>query len=81
MAYYVDSTEKYLEKTSEPEGSVWQKLFSPGTTCPDSGIYRCNSCGDEVTSNKGDPLPPQNHKQHTSDKKILWELIIKTKTH
>lgn len=80
MAYYVNSTEKYLEKTTEPEGSVWRKLFHPGTACPDSGIYRCFNCGDEVTSNKGDPLPPQNHRQHNSTEKIMWELIVKTKT-
>tara|TARA_B100000678_G_scaffold247745_1_gene221195 strand:+ start:440 stop:685 length:246 start_codon:yes stop_codon:yes gene_type:complete len=80
MAYYVGSTENYLKKTTEPEGSVWRKLFKPGAECPASGIYRCRACGDEVTSNKGDPLPPQNHRQHDSDKKIRWELIVMTKT-
>lgn len=80
MAYYVASTAKFLEKTEEPEGSIWRKLYNPGTECPASGLYRCVNCGDEVTSNKGDPLPPQNHRQHTSNDKILWELIVKTKT-
>ncbi|WP_414912885.1 protein L [Pseudomonas sp. IT-P258] len=80
MAFYVPSTKKYLVETSEPEGSVWRKLFSPASECPASGIYRCANCGDEVTSNKGDRLPPQNHSQHSNAEKILWELIIMTKT-
>ena len=81
MAFYVESTAKYLTKTTEPDGSVWRKLFSPASTCPASGIYRCRNCGDEVTCNKGDPLPPQNHSQHTpSSGDILWELIVMTKT-
>jgi hypothetical protein len=80
MAYYVGSTQKYLEHTAEPEGSVWRTLYSPGTGCPVSGIYRCSNCGDEVTCNKSDPLPPQNHRQHISTDKILWELIVQTKT-
>ena len=80
MAYYVTSTRKFLEETQEPEGSVWRKLYHPSNECPASGIYRCVNCGDEVTSNKGDKLPPQNHAQHDSANKILWELIVKTKT-
>ncbi|GAB5992555.1 hypothetical protein AE1304_20140 [Aeromonas enteropelogenes] len=80
MAYYVPSTEKFLEKTTEPAGSVWRVVYNPGTECPASGIYRCVNCGDEVTCNKGDPLPPQNHRQHASNKDILWELIVMTKT-
>lgn len=80
MAYYVASTQKYLESTTESEGSVWRRLYNPGATCPVSGIYRCSNCGDEVTCNKGDPLPPQNHRQHATADKIFWELIVQTKT-
>ena len=81
MAYYVGSTEDYLIKTTEPEGSVWRKLFNPATECSASGIYRCRNCGDEVTCNKGDPLPPQNHAQHNpSAGNIRWELVVMTKT-
>lgn len=80
MAYYVPSTKKYLEETAEPDGSVWRKIFHPGTPCPASGIYVCTSCGDEVTCNKGEPLPPQNHSQHNTAKDIRWELVVMTKT-
>ncbi|EKM5744403.1 protein L [Enterobacter kobei] len=81
MAYYVNSTKKYLSETEEPDGSVWRSLFTPATECPASGIYRCYNCGDEVTCNKGDPLPPQNHKQHDpANGNIAWELIVMTKT-
>ena len=81
MVFYVQSTKKHLEETSEPEGSVWRSLFSPAATCPESGIYRCYNCGDEVICNKGDPLPPQNHRQHNpSHGDIASELILMTKT-
>jgi len=71
MAYYVPSTKKYLVEAQEPDGSVWRKLFHPATECPASGIYRCANCGDEVTCNKGDRLPPQNHSQHTTTEKNI----------
>lgn len=61
MVFYVQSTKKHLEETSEPEGSVWRSLFSPAATCPESGIYRCYNCGDEVTCNKGDPVIPRKN--------------------
>lgn len=80
MAFYVDSTHKYLQKTNEPEGSVWRYYYKPGNTCPASGIYRCTNCGDEVTCNKDDPLPPQNHRQHNVPGDIQWELVVMTKT-
>ena len=80
MTYYVPSTKKYLEETTEPDGSVWRKIYTPGTSCPASGIYICTNCGDEVTCNKGDPLPPQNHRQHNTAKDIRWELVVMTKT-
>ena len=30
----------------------------PGTTAPKSGQYRNNQTGNEVTTTKGEPLPP-----------------------
>ncbi|EFB1645163.1 protein L, partial [Escherichia coli] len=62
------------------EGSVWRYYYKPGNTCPASGIYRCTNCGDEVTCNKDDPLPPQNHRQHNVPGDIRWELVVMTKT-
>jgi len=59
------------------DSDAFDKVHSPGAATPYSGIYRCTSCGDEVASNKGNPLPPQNHRQH--DPKlgaIRWQLLV-----
>jgi len=46
-----------------------------------SGIYKCQGCNKEITSNKDDPFPPQNKHQHTDAQgKVLWKLIIRTDT-
>ncbi len=61
--------------------SAYDVLHNPGAATPFSGIYRCENCGDEVASNKGNPLPPQNHKQHDLNKgKILWRLLVFAET-
>ena len=37
----------------------FSKLNPPGTVVPDSGIYRCEGCGDEIAANKNQPLRPR----------------------
>jgi len=34
--------------------------LAPGTAAPCLGIYRCKSCGFEITCTLGDSLPPAN---------------------
>ena len=51
--------------------------LKPGQICQHSGIYRCTGCGDEIASNKGNPMPPQNHHQHVPQTvPIKWQLIV-----
>jgi hypothetical protein len=51
----------------------------PGTKAPWSGIYMCTNCRDEAACNHGDPLPPQNHRQHSVTKgPIRWVLLVQT---
>lgn len=59
----------------------WTTDYAPGTPVPVSGIYRCTGCGKEVTSNHGNPFPPQTHHMHT-DKQgdIRWHLNVRTST-
>lgn len=72
MAIY--KYEKYLSKGSSEE---FDKLYSPGAIPSYPGIYRCEECGHEITSNVGNKLPPQNHHQHKpSQGPILWRLIV-----
>lgn len=57
--------------------NAFDGVHTPGTQVPYSGIYRCQGCGKEVAANKGDPLPPQNHHQHTEAQgKIRWQLLV-----
>lgn len=65
---------KFLQQSDH---AAYDTLLYPGSNCPDSGIYRCESCGDEVASNKGNPLPPQNHRQHDPARgPVRWRLIV-----
>ena len=32
--------------------------YKPGETVPESGIYACDNCGNEVTCVEGEPFPP-----------------------
>ncbi len=67
--------EKFLQ-SSKPN-DAWETLYTPGTKAPHSGIYRCEGCGDEIAANAGNPLPPQNHHQHTKEQgTIRWRLIV-----
>jgi hypothetical protein len=72
MALYKD--QKYLQTS---DSDAFDNLHQPGDKTPHSGIYRCVNCGDEVASNAGNPLPPQNHKQHNPlNGAIRWKLIV-----
>ena len=72
MALY--KYEQYLARNTHNE---FDTTYGPGATCHNSGIYRCEGCGDEIASNKGNPFPPQNHHQHsTSQGAIRWKLIV-----
>lgn len=67
---------KYFSQSNDAE---FDKLHNPGDICPFSGIYRCESCGDEIAANKNTPLPPQNHHQHApAQGRIRWKLIAAT---
>ncbi|WP_460138204.1 protein L [Pseudomonas sp. S2_A10] len=81
MAIVSDETVKYLSQVNNPREEHWTHVYEIGETVPVSGIYRCVHCGDEITSNKGDPFPPQNKIQHPSHTKaILWQLVVLTQT-
>lgn len=68
---------KYAHFLKENDSEAFDQLHPPGSIAANSGIYRCKNCGDEAACNKGQPLPPQNHRQH--DPKlgdIRWQLIV-----
>ena len=80
MAAYTSNTEKHLQKVDHSK-SHWTDSYTIGDTVPVSGIYKCQGCNKEITSNKDDPFPPQNKHQHTDAQgKVLWKLLIRTDT-
>ena len=71
------ATYKYSVYLSTSTSGEFDKTYSPGVAAPFSGIYRCFGCGREVASNEGQPLPPQNHHQHSAGQgAIQWRLIV-----
>jgi hypothetical protein len=72
MAWY-----KYDQYLTKSDSGDFDKEHTPGTEAPFSGIYRCMGCGSEVASNQKEPLPSQNHSQHsTSQGSIRWKLVV-----
>jgi hypothetical protein len=78
VAWYNDAS--HLVKTDKPANEWWTHTYSPSAEVPVSGIYKCVICKKEITSNKGDPFPPQNHHQHPAGQDVRWELIVRTNT-
>ena len=70
--WYKDA--QYLSQNNSAE---FDKIHKPGDDTPHSGIYRCEGCATGVASNQGNPLPPQNHHQHTpAQGSIRWRMIV-----
>lgn len=71
------ATYKYKAYVEQNQSAEFDKVWSPGTATPHSGIYRCQSCGREAVSTGTHPLPPQDHlHQHTAEQgKVLWRLV------
>ena len=56
---------------------AFDAVHDPGAATPHAGIYRCEGCGYEVASSEGNPLPPQNHHQHSPGQSaIRWRLVV-----
>ena len=72
---------KYAQIVKASDDSAFDTIHTPGTNTAHSGIYRCEGCGKEVTSNAGNPLPPQNHHQHSvSQGHVRWRLAVYSET-
>jgi hypothetical protein len=67
---------KYPGILKQTNAAPFDSLYHPATPAPFSGVYHCHVCGHEAVSTKGNPLPPQNHHQHSPAKPILWRLIV-----
>jgi hypothetical protein len=72
---------KYSHHLGSSDHQAFDAIYKPGDETPYSGIYRCEGCGKEIASNGGNPLPPQNHHQHTSYQgSIRWRMVVYAQT-
>jgi hypothetical protein len=70
---------KHPSILQQSDHAAFDEIHQPGAITPYSGIYRCAGCAHEIASNAGNPLPPQNHHQHTTQQgRIRWQLIVST---
>ena len=68
---------KYQQFLAQSDHNAFDSVSTPGSNTEHSGVYRCETCGDEIASNKGNPLPPQNHHQHAPALgPIRWRLVV-----
>jgi hypothetical protein len=68
---------KYIQYLRQSSDAAFDSVHAPGHSTPHSGIYRCEGCGKEVASNGGNPLPPQNHHQHSpAQGSIRWRMAV-----
>jgi hypothetical protein len=70
---------KYSSYLAQDNSAEFDAIHRPGQTTPFSGIYRCEGCGVNEACNQGNPLPSQNHHQHTTTQgTIRWRLAVAT---
>jgi len=66
---------KYKEFLKYSDSSAYDDVHKPGTATPHSGVYRCESCGVEIVSEKGRTLPP-THANVARAHTITWRLAV-----
>lgn len=72
---------KKAEDLEQRNPSVFDNVYKPGDEVPHSGIYHCETCGQEDAINKEDGFPPQNRHQHPQGLgPIRWRAVVITKT-
>lgn len=76
MAQYKNAS--YLTQSTS---TAFDTVHPPGARVLNSGIYRCDGCGEEISHTKEQILPPQNHHQHTATQgAIRWRLVVYAET-
>jgi hypothetical protein len=68
---------KYPQILQQSADAAFDQVTGVGKPTPYSGIYRCTGCGLSIAANRGNPMPPQNHHQHSQGQgPISWQLIV-----
>jgi DNA-directed RNA polymerase subunit RPC12/RpoP len=61
----------------QSEDEIFDEEHRAGKIATRTGIYRCSGCGREIAAAQKQPLPPQDHHEHTQRQgAIRWTLIV-----
>ena len=77
-------TYKYANFLQTSDSKIFDKLHHSGASVPYSGIYRCATCGFEITCEEGRIFPPEKScaKHHAKWKcaqgEVNWQLAAFT---
>lgn len=75
---------KYPKFLEQNDDKAFDAIYPPGASAPYSGIYKCVTCGFEVTCEEGRTFPPENScaKHHAKWKcehgEVKWQLAAYT---
>lgn len=64
--------EMFLEPSS---AKMFDEVHPAGRVAPESGVYRCDLCPQEIATRRGRKLPGWKHKLH-ADKAPRWKLAV-----
>lgn len=67
---------KYASNVTRSDQDAFDILHRPGSRVPDTGIYCCQGCGDEIAASYGDLFPADDHHAHPGGRPIEWRLLV-----
>ncbi|MDO1581504.1 hypothetical protein [Rhizobium oryzicola] len=71
---------KYSAHLKQSDVSAFDNGWLPGQSPPNSGIYRCKNCGDEIVVPRGTAIPT-NHHEHIVLGPVIWQLLVFAQEH
>jgi hypothetical protein len=72
MALYKDQSD-----VARSDDEAFDNTYEPPATAPHSGIYKCVGCGREITAISRNPLPTEDHHEHTNGQgSVRWRMVV-----
>lgn len=71
---------KYSDHVVQTDAGAFDQSYKPGQVVPNSGIYRCRTCGNEIAVSKGQAIPPYHH-EHIVLGAVSWSLLVFAQEH
>ena len=67
---------KYASNVTQADHDAFDILHRPGSRAPDTGLYCCQGCGDEIAVRYGDLFPPSDQHGHADGRPVEWRLLV-----